>query len=109
MFSLEVDQLLEHGVPPKTVLQKLRLKYRAWPNSSLQDITKFLSLPSLACLRDRKQYLKKKIAAAYLENSGRQDAVLSGEEDEDSGSDAGEATGPSLHKPMTVPRTVVHC
>ena len=60
MFQPMVDDQLSLGTRPRLLLQRLRLKYRPRKDATKQELATYNSLPSASCLRDRKQYLKKK-------------------------------------------------
>jgi len=110
MFRTEVDALLMHGVRPKNVFNKLRLKYRPFSASDPQAVAKFMSLPSRMCLRDRAKNLRVKDLREHEEKTlGRHKAPGPRDSDTDedeTGSDR--EAGPSILRPMTV-RHVLDC
>ncbi len=112
MFRAEVDALLLHGVRPKNVFNKLRLKYRPFSAGDPQAVAKFMSLPSLMCLRDRAKNLRVKDLRDHEEKTlGRHKAP--GPRDSDTDTDDGDTgsnrePGPSILRHMTV-RDVLDC
>ena len=105
MFRAEVDALLLHGVRPKNVFNKLRLKYRPFSAGDPQAVAKFMSLPSLMCLRDRAKNLRVKDLQEHEEKTlGRNKVPGARDSDTDDGGDTGsdQETGPSILRPMTV-------
>ena len=92
VFLQEVDSLLEHGVEPRSVWQKLHLKYRvpvAWAKP--EALARVLALPGHEALRNRAKTLRLKSRKQRGEGDGAKDLV--GDPSEARG--AGEMTVPS--------------
>ena len=108
MFRTEVDDKLLPGVRPKKLFNKLRLKYRPFAASDKQDVAKFMSLPSLMCLRDRAKTLRARNLLEHEEKTLGKHKVPgfreSDTDDDDNAVPCAEQTGPSILRAMMVGR-----
>ena len=75
-FLQEVDSLLEHGMEPKLVWQKLHLKYRVPVSAPKPEaLAKFLALPGHEALRNRAKTLRMRQRKTHGEGEGAKDLV----------------------------------
>ena len=111
MFRTEVDDQLLLGVRPKKLFNRLRLKYRPFAGGDAQDVAKFMSLPSLMCLRDRAKTLRARNLVEHEEKTQGKNKVPGSREsdtdDDDNAVPCAEQTGPSILRAMTVGRNLI--
>ena len=85
-FRREVDALLECGVEPRVVWQRLHLKYKIkMDGATPAEIEKFLAIPGHQSLRNRAKTLRVKARKEHGEGEGAKDLV---NRDESGGSKA---------------------
>jgi len=54
-----VDAGLKNNVPPRKILNQLKVEFRPGKDASAEAIKRFASLPSHLCIRDRRKTIRR--------------------------------------------------